>query len=328
VRKETQKDKKMKNIYALFLFLFCGIFALNAQQEAQNTQFFYFKQGYNPAYAGSREAFCMSAIYRQQWIGIEGAPQSQILTFSVPMFNQRVGVGANVRRTAVGINESITVDGVYSYRVRMGRGSLGIGLQGSLRSLRNNFQDSRLQSTQPLSADNGIPSASQQKLLFNVGAGLYYSTESFYFGVSAPRFLQNDIDFESADAIISREASHYYIMGGGTITLNDNLRLRPQALIKYVQNAPLDADLNLSLIIMDRYVFGGTYRLGGSTERGGGESIDILMGMQITPNVLFGISYDITLSELRDYNTGSVEATIQYCAGKSEGDEYINPRFF
>lgn len=318
----------MKNIYTLVLFLFCGIFALNAQQQHQNTQFFYFKQGYNPAYAGSREAFCMSAIYRQQWIGIEGAPESQILTFSVPLFNQRVGVGANVTRTTVGINENITVDGVYSYRVRMGRGSLGIGLQGSLRSMRNNFQDSRLQSTQPLSADNGIPSASQQKLLFNVGAGLYYSSESFYFGVSAPRFLQNDIDFESADAIISREASHFYIMGGGTIPLNEGLSLRPQALIKYVQNAPLDADLNLSLIIMDRYVFGGTYRLGGSTERGVGESIDILMGMQITPNLLFGISYDITLSELRDYNTGSIEATVQYCAGKSEGEEYINPRFF
>jgi len=318
----------MKNIFTLIIFFFCGVFALNAQQDHHNTQFFYFKQGYNAAYAGSREAFCMSAIYRKQWIGIDGAPESQILTFSVPLFNQRVGVGGNITRTTVGVTENITVDGVYSYRLRLGRGYLGIGLQASLRSLRNNFQDPRIQATQPVIADNSIPTTSQQKLLFNVGAGLYYSTDKFYFGVSSPRFLQNNIDFNSEDAIISRETSHYYIMGGVTLRLNDNLRLRPQTLIKYVENAPLDADINMSLIILDRYVFGGTYRLGGSTTTGAGESLDILMGMQITPNLLFGISYDVTLSELRDYNTGSIEATVQYSAGKSEGEEYINPRFF
>lgn len=301
---------------------------LKAQQESQNTQFFYFKQGYNPAYAGSREALSITAIYRQQWIGLDGAPDSQILTFSVPLFNQRVGVGANITRTSVGISQKITLDGVYAYRFRLGRGSLGVGLQGSLRSLQNDFTDDRLQSTQPMSADGSIPTTMQQKFLFNVGAGLYYSSEKFYFGLSSPRLLKNSIDFDEESTVISRETAHYYIMSGVTIDLNDNLRLRPQTLIKYAENAPLDADVNVSLIIVDRYVVGTTYRLGGSSTTGAGESIDILMGMQITPNILFGISYDITLSDLKDYNTGSIEATVQYSAGKSEGDEYINPRFF
>ena len=318
----------MKKYTTLAVFLFCAVFALQAQQEAQNTQFFYFKQGYNPAYAGSREAFCVTGIYRNQWIGLEGAPETQILTFSVPLFNQRVGVGANVVRTVVGVTETLTLDGIYTYRLRLGRGYLGAGIQGSLRSFSNNFQDARVVATQPTSADSSIPSAQQQKLLFNVGAGLYYSSDRFYVGVSSPRFLRNNIDFDEESTVISRESAHYYFMGGLTLPLNDNLRLRPQTLIKYADNAPLDADVNLSLIILDRYVVGTTYRLGGSSTNGAGESIDILMGMQITPNLLFGISYDITLSELRDYNTGSIEATVQYCAGKSEGDEYINPRFF
>lgn len=308
--------------------MFCGTFALQAQQEVQNTQFFYFKQGYNPAYAGSREAFCVTGIYRNQWIGLEGAPETQILTFSVPLFNQRVGVGANVVRTTIGVTEMLTLDGIYTYRFRLGRGYLGAGIQGSLRSFSNNFQDSRVVATQPTTIDSSIPASDQQKLLFNVGAGLYYSSDRFYVGVSSPRLLKNNIDFDEENAVISQEAAHYYFMGGLTLPLNDNLKLRPQTLIKYADNAPLDADVNLSLIILDRYVVGATYRLGGSSTNGAGESIDVLMGMQLTPNLLFGISYDITLSELRDYNTGSIEATVQYCAGKSEGDEYINPRFF
>ena len=118
----------MKRLFTpIFVFFFCSIFSLSAQQEAQNTQFFYFKQGYNPGYAGSREAFCMSAIYRQQWIGIDGAPESQLLSFSLPLFNQKVGVGANITRTSVGISESITIDGVYTYRFRLGEGYLGAG---------------------------------------------------------------------------------------------------------------------------------------------------------------------------------------------------------
>lgn len=317
----------MKRLLTVIVFLFCGIFFLNAQQEAHNTQFFYYKQGYNPAYAGSREAFSLSAIYRKQWIGLEGAPETQILTFSVPVFNQRVGIGANIMRSVVGISERITFDGIYTYRLRLGRGYLGIGVQGSLRSLKDDFQDPRLQATQSLFQDNSIPSTSQQRLLFNVGTGLYYSSENFYLGVSAPRLLRNNIDFTNTDALISKEVNHYFLMAGVTLPLNDNLRLRPQTLIKYAENSPLDADMNLSLIILDRYVFGATYRLGGSSTSIG-ESIDVVMGMQITPNILLGLSYDITLSELRNYNTGSIEATIQYTAGKSEGDEYINPRFF
>lgn len=318
----------MKYLFTPIIFLFCGIFFLNAQQDQHNTQFFYFKQGYNPAYAGSREAFCMSAIYRNQWLGIDGAPTSQILTFSAPLFNQKVGVGANITRHTVGITDELTIDGVYSYRFRLGQGYLGAGLQGSLRSLRNNFQDSRLSATQAISTDNSIPTTSQQKLLFNVGAGLYYNSENFYMGLSSPRLLKNNVDFTSSNAIISREVSHVYFMTGFTTSLNDNVRLRPQMLIKYAENSPLDAEINLNLLMMDRYVIGGTYRLGGSNTIGIGESLAIVAGMQITPNLLFALSYDITLSELRDYNTGTIEATVQYCAGKSEGEEYINPRFF
>jgi hypothetical protein len=70
-----------------------------------------------------------------------------------------------------------------------------------------------------------------------------------------------------------------------------------------------------------------SYRLGGS-QSGAGESIDLLLGAQVTNNILFGVAYDITLSDLKDYNSGTIEAFARYCFGKSQSEEYLNPRFF
>jgi type IX secretion system PorP/SprF family membrane protein len=158
--------------------------------------------------------------------------------------------------------------------------------------------------------------------------GAYFSTQNFYLGASAPRMLENNIDFADENILITKEVRHIYFMGGLVLRLSETVKLQPQVLLKYVKNAPFDADANVNLVIMDSYTVGLSYRIGGSKTKRIGESIDLLLGAQITDNLLFGVAYDVTLSELRDYNSGSIEAVIKYCIGKSEGEEYLNPRFF
>lgn len=298
-----------------------------SQQEAHNTQFMYYKLGYNPGFAGTREAPCVSAIYRNQWLGIDGAPQMQLLSFNMPLMNQRVGVGANLVRQSIGVTELITLDGIYSYRFPLGRGYLGIGIQGSIRSLSIDYRDPRLRGTQALDIDPAVPDLSQRRFLFNFGAGLYYQGEKFYVGASAPRLLPGNIDFAETEQQISREVQHVYLMGGFSIDLGEKVRLQPQTLIKFVPNAPIDADINLNAIFSERYTSGVSYRLGGSSS-GYGESVSILLAGQISKMLLLGFSYDITLSELRDFNTGSMEVVLRACFGKSEGEDIVNPRFF
>jgi len=315
-------------LYRLLFILFFFLPALAfSQQEAHTTQFMYNKLGYNPGFAGTQEAPCVSAIYRNQWLGIEGAPQLQILSFNMPLLNQRVGVGANVVRQSIGVTELITFDGIYSYRIRLGRGYLGLGLQGSIRSLNIDFRDSRLRGTQPLDIDPAVPDINQSRFLFNFGAGAYYQGKNFYVGLSTPRLLPSNIDFAETEQQVSREVQHVYLMGGFSIDAGENVRFQPQTLIKFVPNAPIDADVNFSAIFSERYIAGVTYRMGGSSP-GIGESVDILLAAQISKTILLGLSYDITLSELRDYNTGSMEVLLRFCFGKSEGEDIVNPRFF
>lgn len=316
-----------KLLYIILLFCSLSV-ALSAQQEEQYTQFMFYKLGLNPGYAGSQDGPVISLLARQQWVGFEGAPQTQLVTFNMPLFNRKVGVGGSISRHTIGFFERYTAEAVYAYRLRIGRGALAIGIQGSVRFLRANFN--KAIATQPVSVDGAIPGDFQSKYVPNFGAGLYYSDQRFYIGISAPRLLTNNIDLADEEGVLSKEVNHVYAMGGLVFGLSDKVKLQPQVLLKYVNGAPFDADANLNFIYNDRFTLGVSYRLGGSKRSGIGESISGLTGFQINESLFFGIAYDATLSELRRYNSGTFEGVLRINVGgrSQEGNEVLSPRFF
>ncbi len=297
-----------------------------AQQDPQFTQFMYNKLTYNAGYAGSNPTTCVTAIYRQQWLGLEGAPATQVLSCNLPLLNQRVGVGLQVTRNTIGVENKLTFEGSYAYRIPLGRGMLGLGLQASIRRRAVDYSDPRIVTTQ--GGDPNVPTnIVQSKYLPNFGAGAYYNTDRFYIGFSAPRLLQNNIDFASIGTIFSKEVPHLYLMTGYRIPFNEDFAIQPQALLKFVNNSPLGSELNLDFIFLQKYTIGGTYRLGG-TAASIGNSVNLLFSAQVTGNIFFGLSYDITLSPIKTYNSGSIEAMVRYCFGDAAGSDYVNPRFF
>ncbi len=315
----------MKNILTLIIFI-CFANFVWSQQEEQYTQFMHYKQGFNPAYVGSDGAPSISALVRNQWLGIDGAPQTQLITFNTPIVNNRVGVGASVLRQTIGVTENYTADAAYAYHIGLGRGTLSLGLQASVRLLRVNFNE--LEGTQPIGTDGAIPADYQSRYVPNFGAGIYfYKGNDVFFGISVPRILESNIDLADSKDVISKEFRHFFAMGGVKFNLSDKMQMQPQVLFKYVTGAPFDADVNLNLIFNERFTAGVSYRLGGNKNNSVGESVSLLVGAEISKNIMFGISYDSTLSALKNYTSGSVEGVVRYFfKGKSEGKEFDGPR--
>ncbi|HRW75465.1 MAG TPA: PorP/SprF family type IX secretion system membrane protein, partial [Saprospiraceae bacterium] len=121
---------------------------LRGQQDGQYTQFMFNRLYYTPGFAGSEGGPCLSLLYRKQWIGLEGSPEAQLISFNTPLFQQRVGLGVNLYRTSIGITRNVTAEMAYSYRIPLGQGYLGIGLSGSVRYYAEDYSDERLKGTQ------------------------------------------------------------------------------------------------------------------------------------------------------------------------------------
>ena len=196
------------------LILILGTMQAFGQQDAQYTQFMFNKLSYNPGYAGSSGSPCLTALYRNQWVGLEGAPKTQILSFHTPFRNERVGAGLTIVNDEIGPTQATSFTLSYAYRIKTKKGHLALGLQGVLRNYRMKWEEAN-----PIHREDGlILDASESKLLPNGGFGIYYQTPTYYVGLSVPHLVSGDISLLGNEygisVITATEVIHAYLMGG------------------------------------------------------------------------------------------------------------------
>src|SRR5690606_14443566 len=137
-----------------------GIPRLCAQQQPLHTMFMYNKLLINPAYAGYHPYASASAIVREQWLGFQGAPKTQSLSFHTPLSGGRLGLGFNLQRRSIGVSSATTFDGIYDYRIPVGNGVLSLGVQASARFLKVDYNDPAVKTVQDIGLDPGVESIS------------------------------------------------------------------------------------------------------------------------------------------------------------------------
>lgn len=312
----------MKKLFLLTTALFIGG-VLFAQQGIQYTNFMFNKLAFNPAYAGSHEVPCLSAIHRSQWIGFEGAPVSQAANFHMPLFGKKVGLGVSIQRDAIGPTESYWANLAYAYRMDIAGGKFSIGLQASMRSYMLDLTDA--EAVEGL--DPALMTGNTNKVLPNFGAGVYFLHKKYYAGVSIPHIVRNDLSFGefNGNSDFGREEPTMYGMAGVRIPISKKIAFKPAILTKYTANAPFDMDINATFVFNNVFGIGGTYRLGGF-DFSAGDSFDALMHVNFG-KFKIGTAYDLSLSRVREFHDGTFEIFIEYCM-KSKGDMLTNPRFF
>ncbi|WP_276349122.1 type IX secretion system membrane protein PorP/SprF [Daejeonella sp. JGW-45] len=308
-----------RNVRAVFFclcLLFLGSGYVNAQQNAMYSQYVFNTLAYNPAYAGSRNAVSVSALYRNQWVGIEGAPKTATLTADAPFNRERIGLGIQIISDELGITKTTGASLSGAYKITFNNeGRLSFGLQGSVSKFRANFSS--------LDLDNGAGGSDPvymqdvNKILYNFGSGVYYSTERFYVGLSALDMLNNRLGADTTSA--ARQVAHGYFATGYVFPLGDDFNLKTAVLLKGAKGAPVQADLNLTLWIKDVLALGGEYRTSAD--------ISASMEMKVTPNVRLGYAYDRSTTSLKSFNKGSHEFMLRYTFSFDQNSA-LSPRFF
>lgn len=319
----------MKKLLLYILVVFAAKQAA-AQQQHQYTQFMYNKLFVNPAYAGARGTTSFTGIYRNQWAGFDGAPKSVMASVNTPFFSDRVGLGVTLSHVKIGLNSDFAGTMAYAYDlVNREDLSFRVGLSATLRSLGIDFTKAKPKPGSGPFGDNSLNDSRTNDVYGNVGAGIFGTfMQQFYVGFAVPRIYSNAVGYKATqnNDPTAKESQHFYGQAGAILPIGKDLKFMPAILVKYVKNAPVNADINFNLDVREKFTAGLSYRTGGD---GSGDSVDLLAFWQATPQLGIGAAYDFSLSKIRDYNSGSFEVLVQYELKKSTKKKGMtNPRFF
>ncbi|WP_275315165.1 type IX secretion system membrane protein PorP/SprF [Tenacibaculum bernardetii] len=305
----------MKFRISIILFLALGTLSSLAQQDPQYTNYMFNTMTVNSAYAGSRGHLSVTALHRTQWVGIDGAPQTQSLSIESPV-GKNVGIGLSFVNDKLGPAKETYIDANVSYTIRLNDESqLSFGMKGGGRLLNVDLFDGFQNQSDVASIDN--------KFLPTVGAGVYWRNEKTYIGLSVPNFLTdkhfNRNDFSTNNYNVSAERLHYFLIAGKVFDLSSSVKFKPAFLGKFVSGAPAIVDLSANFMIEETVRLGVAYRWD--------DSVSGLLGLQISPRLLLGYAYDLTTTRLGDFNSGTHEIMLRYELITRE-KQLKSPRFF
>lgn len=288
----------------------------NAQQDAQYTQYMYNTIEVNPAYAGSRGALSVFGLYRTQWIGLDGAPETSTFSVNTPLNNTDLGLGVSLVNDKIGPTVENTLSADLSYTIPTSdTWNLSFGIKGTANLF--NIDINKLSYE-----DQDDPQFQNLKNKFspNVGAGLYFHSDRAYIGLSVPNFIETN-RYDSDDVAIFKEKINYYLIAGYVFNLDrlEYIKFKPALMTKMVEGAPLQVDVSGNFMFNDKFVLGLAYRWSAS--------VSAMAGFQVTKGMYIGYGYDHETTRLRKYNSGSHEIFLRF-EFFNNYNKMISPRFF
>lgn len=293
------------------LFVFVFLLACNgafAQQDAQYSMYRFNGLYINPAYAGSHDALSATAIYRYQWVKMPGQPQTASVALHSPLKNSKIGLGLIYTYDRIGPAKTNSVNAQFAYRIPVGKRKdikVCIGLSAGVANYRSDLSKVAVLDAN----DPNFEGNNQNRWLPNVGFGLHVYSDKFFVGVSLPHILVNKLDGKfsvfATDNNVAKQYFHLLANAGITVNCGPKVKFVPSVLIKYVPvHAPLTFDLNVAFLFVDRVWLGAGYRLK--------DSYNFMLAVNVYKGLRIGYAYDLTVSPLTQYTTGSHEAFIGY----------------
>jgi type IX secretion system PorP/SprF family membrane protein len=302
----------MRTKILLILLLFTA-FTGFGQQDAQYTQYMYNTININPAYAGSRGAMSIFAMHRTQWVGLDGAPVTNVASINTPLNNNNLGLGISFINDRIGPTNENTISADFSYTIPMSETlKLSFGIKATANLF--NLDISKLNPSQPDPSIQNI----DNEFSPNIGAGLYLHSDKGYVGISIPNFIESN-RYDDNEVAIFKEKINYYLIGGYVFDLNNTVKFKPAVLTKMVIGAPLQVDVSGNFMFSEKFVVGVAYRWSAA--------LSAMVGFQVSDGMYIGYGYDRETTRLNNYNSGSHEIFLRYEIFKNNG-KIITPRFF
>ncbi len=290
-----------KVTYIILFILVAGAAGVQGQQLPQYTQYMFNDFVINPAIAGVHNFYQIRTNHRFQWVGLVDPPLTNSIAFYGPHANLDMGYGGYVYNDVTGPTSRTGITGSYAYNIALtGDMRLSMGISASMMQF-------RIDGTQLNPREVSDPALLQMvstSYLPDAGLGVYLYAEDFYVGLSAAQLLNNKIKLFDNQEGLNRLKTHINLTGAYQYHINDEWMVEPSVMIKGTAPKELSFDVTAR----------GEWRkmVWGALAYRYHESIGVLLGYSYEQMLFFGYAYDIGISALRKYNTGTHEIMIGY----------------
>lgn len=325
--------KRSIPILYIAALLWCNI-NVKAQQVPQFAQYRFTGMVYNPAYCGSKDGINFEGVFRAQWLGISERPLTQAFGVHVPMPVVRSGAGVNIVNDMLGLERKTSVYVNYAYIQPVGReAALSVGIQGGF--IQKGWRGDRFISPggeydqgSINHNDNLIPVGSEASVAADINLGVQYRKRNILLGVSVLHLLQPANTFTWADNQVAvTNKRHFLVNAQYDVELNRIFILSPSLLLKTdLVKYQLDAG---AMLTYNQLILAGVSLRG--YEAKSFDAVAMMAGVNLGNKWLVSYAYDVGISQLRNFNSGSHELVIHYRINNfvsvKQGKTIYNPRF-
>ena len=317
-----RKRQLLKKLILFWILVIISIFAVNAQQDPQFSQNWLNQLTVNPGFAGSSGPVNVSILNRFQWVGFPGAPVTTVFNAdaSLHLIGKNDGVGLSIMNDVIGFEKNVSVSLNYSWRTELGKGKIGSGVSLGLMNKNLNFDMTGVDGSDLVNlSDPSLPQGKVSGVMADIGLGLFYNDENLELAISGKHLNRPSFNFDQTGKYTLLRS--YYISGRYTAQMaDDRLEAQPSIFFK-TDPASWQADLNMTFLYDKRYWGGIGYRIG--------DAVIITFGTELWNGIKFGYSYDVSISALSRYNSGSHEFYLAYSflLYKKHDHQYKSVRF-
>ncbi len=286
----------MKRILSLSLIgLFVGLSqSLSAQQIPLYSNYFFTPYIYNPAQSGTSGSTELSAMYRRQWEGVQGAPQTAAIALNGNIGSDNVGYSVYGFNDEAGILQTYGFYGAYAYHVQLSENNfLSFGLAGG-------FMNSGLNQAAINASSTGDPILSGDfsgRGLFDINTGINLRLGNFQIGAAVPQLLGSPVRFvNQPDLEASYQTFRHYMFNiqYDFEIVPDRTTLSPMVMVRAAENVPVMVDAGAMLDLKNLFFVGAMYR----------------SNYAVTGNLGFHINDQLTVGYAYDFSTNQYSANL------------------
>lgn len=318
----------MKNNRLLFLWLMivsCN--AVVAQYTPAFSHNYFNKLLTNPAYAGSAEGVELNLLHRSQYVNVANkAVSSQYFGFSMPIYALKSGIGLTVMNDFIGYSRNTYINFAYSYLHKFNFATLGVGINVGFAQSSLDGTKLRTPEGQYFSGinhnDTKVPIEIENAITPDFGVGVSLSSKKFYAGVGV-NHLYTKLNFPTTAINVNRM---FYLNGGYEFKIGKKVKTTPTLLLQ-TNFSQIQLQVGNIFSIYDNILTGVALR--GYSNRSLDAATFYIGGQYKGVRLVY--SYDVNVSYLRAFNTGSHEISLQYIyplkQKVSKGNKYFNDRY-